>query len=236
MTGNTISKKSGTSSTGGGGGGGGSSRTGTFTPSVSQASGATSGTMCSATTFTRTLSLGSNSEDVKTLQKFLNANGFTIASSGPGSSGNESTYYGPATQAAVKKFQAAYRIDILVPAKLLNPDGNFGTLTMKKANALGGATTCVTTSATVGIYSLGGAGVGFSRDLTIGSTGEDVRRLQQYLNANGYTIAASGTGSKGLESTYFGPATQAALKRFQIAQGVTPVTGYFGPFTRGKIK
>jgi hypothetical protein len=75
----------------------------------------------------------------------------------------------------------------------------------------------------------------FTRDLTLGSTGEDVKALQQYLNAAGYTVAATGAGSVGNESTYFGSLTQAALAKFQAANGISPAAGYFGPITRAKI-
>jgi len=72
-----------------------------------------------------------------------------------------------------------------------------------------------------------------TRDLTLGSTGDDVKSLQQYLNDNGYSVAPSGVGSKGNETFYFGNATQAALKKFQTANGITE-TG-FGTKTRALL-
>jgi peptidoglycan hydrolase-like protein with peptidoglycan-binding domain len=60
-----------------------------------------------------------------------------------------------------------------------------------------------------------------TRNLTVGSTGDDVKSLQQFLNNNGYTVASSGVGSSGKETTYFGKATQAALAKFQSANGIT---------------
>lgn len=83
----------------------------------------------------------------------------------------------------------------------------------------------------------GGASVScsFTRDLTVGAKGDDVMCLQKTLNANGYAVAASGAGSPGNESSYFGPATKAALAKFQAAKGVTPSVGYFGPKTRTAI-
>src|SRR3989344_781481 len=44
----------------------------------------------------------------------------------------------------------------------------------------------------------------FARDLTLGSQGDDVKCLQKYLNSTAYKVAASGVGSSGSESTYFG--------------------------------
>ncbi|MBI4085386.1 MAG: peptidoglycan-binding protein [Candidatus Liptonbacteria bacterium] len=75
----------------------------------------------------------------------------------------------------------------------------------------------------------------FTRSLTVGSTGDDVRALQQFLNANGAQVAASGAGSPGNETTYFGSLTQAAVAKWQAANGVSPAVGYFGPITRAKI-
>lgn len=58
----------------------------------------------------RGLRLGIVGADVQGLQRFLNANGFVVALSGAGSPGNETTYFGRATQAAVLKFQLAKSI------------------------------------------------------------------------------------------------------------------------------
>lgn len=80
-----------------------------------------------------------------------------------------------------------------------------------------------------------GASASFSRNLEVGMTGEDVKALQVYLNSNGYTVAASGPGSAGNETTKFGGATKAALIKFQKAKGITPAAGYFGPKTRALI-
>lgn len=72
----------------------------------------------------------------------------------------------------------------------------------------------------------------FMRDLELGSEGDDVKALQVYLNVNGFYVASSGAGSTGQETTYFGPATQDALARFQRAKGISPATGFFGVITR----
>lgn len=75
----------------------------------------------------------------------------------------------------------------------------------------------------------------FTRDLTVGATGEDVRQLQVFLNANGYVVASTGAGSAGMESTYFGGLTKAALAKYQAAEGISPAVGYFGPITRAAV-
>lgn len=70
----------------------------------------TGGTVSSGGTFTRDLEFGAVGEDVRILQKFLNTHGFIVASSGAGSPGNETTYFGSATKAALIKFQAAHSV------------------------------------------------------------------------------------------------------------------------------
>ena len=74
----------------------------------------------------------------------------------------------------------------------------------------------------------------FTRPLTVGSRGDDVKCLQQTLNAGGYKVAAQGPGSPGNESMYFGPATKAAVAKWQAASGVSPAVGYFGSLSQAK--
>jgi hypothetical protein len=63
---------------------------------------------------------------VKVLQMALNRLGFTVASTGPGSAGNETAVFGPLTQQAVMKFQNTYAEEILKPRGLNKPTGVFG--------------------------------------------------------------------------------------------------------------
>jgi putative chitinase len=53
------------------------------------------------------LKKGSKGKEVKVLQGYLNSNGFLVALSGPGSPGNETEVFGPATESAVMKWQRA---------------------------------------------------------------------------------------------------------------------------------
>ncbi len=77
-------------------------------------------------TFLRNLRLKNTGEDVKELQKYLNAHGFIIATTGNGSLGNESTYFGLRTKTALMKFQKS---------KGLVPDGIMGPITRAALNA-----------------------------------------------------------------------------------------------------
>ncbi|MES2623393.1 MAG: fibronectin type III domain-containing protein [Patescibacteria group bacterium] len=76
----------------------------------------------------------------------------------------------------------------------------------------------------------------FTRDLKLGVKGNDVLALQQFLNRQGFTVAKSGAGSKGKETTLFGPATKNALIRFQKYYKIYPSVGFFGPLTKQFIK
>jgi len=71
--------------------------------------------------------------------------------------------------------------------------------------------------------------------LSLGATSENIKTLQIFLNALGFTVAKSGPGSPGNETTVFGPATKVALTKFQVEYGITPATGYLGPQTRAFI-
>ncbi len=77
----------------------------------------------------RDLTLGMTGGDVLALQKFLNAQGYILAASGPGSPGGETQMFGALTKAALAKYQAAHSI---APTA-----GYFGPLTRAKIKALG---------------------------------------------------------------------------------------------------
>jgi len=68
----------------------------------------------------------------------------------------------------------------------------------------------------------------FTRNLTVGSKGEDVSALQQVLIDAGYLKINKPTG-------YFGSLTKAALAEYQKANGISPAVGYFGPKTRAFV-
>lgn len=87
--------------------------------------------------FKKDLMQGDTDPDVKELQKLLNnAPDTLVSSSGVGSAGQETTYFGPATKAAVIKFQEKYSSEILVPAGLSAGTGLVGLKTRTKLNLL----------------------------------------------------------------------------------------------------
>jgi hypothetical protein len=56
--------------------------------------------------------------------------------------------------------------------------------------------------------------------LSLGQTSPQVLMLQKYLNSVGVHVAATGAGSPGNETTYFGSLTRKALSLWQKAQGL----------------
>jgi len=69
----------------------------------------------------------------------------------------------------------------------------------------------------------------FQADLYVGLRNEQVVCLQEFLKSLGPQIYP-----EGLVTGYFGPLTQAAVKRYQSSQNII-TTGYFGPLTRAAI-
>ena len=219
--------------------------------SISQNSGASAG---AATPSVGTISvggsvsgwfvLGADSSQVKTLQQILNASGYPVASSGPGSKGNETSHFGPATQTALQRFQCA-KLGVCSGSSDITGYGATGPRTRAALDALAG--TGSSSAANVPVQSVQTAPTNtpavptgsITVWLLFGTTNAQVKTLQQTLNAKGFAVSSSGTGSAGHESTYFGPATDAALKKFQCAKlfvcsGAAYTTGYgaTGPKTR----
>ncbi len=80
----------------------------------------------------------------------------------------------------------------------------------------------------------------FSTNMKLNSRGTDVMNLQKVLNMYPQTqVAVSGAGSPGMETTKFGPATRAAVNKFQalhlVELGITAPTGNVFAGTRGLL-
>ncbi len=125
--------------------------------------------------WTKNLAIGSSGEDVLRLQRFLNGDSATtVATSGAGSVGSETRYYGPATANAVSRFQEKYASAILSPLGLTKGTGNFSVSTRGEANRLCG--------------SGGGTNTGGS---TIPVVGGDLNVSDARQPANGYAVAGA---------------------------------------------
>lgn len=82
------------------------------------------------------------------------------------------------------------------------------------------------------IASSASAAYTFTQNLTVGANSAEVREVQKFLNANGFTVSTTGAGSPGMESTFFGTKTRSAVSAFQTAKGITPTAGFWGALTR----
>lgn len=169
----------------------------------------------SAIEITRTLDVGAEGQDVSALQRVLKEKGYFNY---PDITG----FFGNATKAAVQSFQ---KVEGIVSTG--SPDvtgfGRVGPQTLSALNRLPGVDAGISNTYT------------FTRDLSPGMEGDDVRELQRFLNRFGYLVSASGPGSLGNETTFFGQGTYTALIKFQIASGIKPADGILNAITRLKI-
>ncbi|MBP9668923.1 MAG: peptidoglycan DD-metalloendopeptidase family protein [Candidatus Pacebacteria bacterium] len=167
------------------------------------------------------LELGAMGAAVVSLQRMLIAKNTGPAAAYLARSG-ATGYFGTVTKNALVEFQKTHGI---TPAS-----GYYGERTRA---ALTGAAAIPQAEVPVSPQLATASSFQFSRDLEVGMEGEDVRALQKILNGAGFTIAETGDGAPGSESTYFGARTRAALIAFQKAKGITPAAGYFGSKSRG---
>ena len=180
--------------------------------------------------FSAPLHPGIRHAEVRALQVFLNANGYLITTTGDGSPGKETDYYGTLTKAAIARFQVAKGI---LPTTA-HPDA--GLVGPRTRAALNGGSSCAPATPTTGSTGSPQASVTFTRALKQGDRGEDVRQLQTFLIAQGHLAAGNDSG-------FFGALTKAALIRFQEAHAgdiltpnnLTKGTGFFGQATRAKV-
>ena len=155
--------------------------------------------------------------DILSLQEFFNTHGFLIAQSGPGSLGNETSFFGLATFQALKAFQAAHE---------LPSTGYFGPLTRAIINSgdLASSTAVQTTAPNTTTLP---TGIVFTHALIEGQSGADIAELQQLLIQQGFLGTGDDTG-------YFGPLTTKAVAAFQAAHNIDPLGGV-GPLTRALL-
>ncbi len=150
-----------------------------------------------------TLKMGSTGAEVTKLQKRLKELGYL--------KGSADGDFGEATETAVKAFQARHGLAV---------DGKAGTATLNKlysSSALRATSKPTSTpKATATPFT----------SLKIGSSGEDVRRMQQRLKELGYL--------KGSADGDFGEATEKAVRAFQARHNLT-VDGKAGSATLNKL-
>lgn len=203
--------------------------------------------------FTQTLKQGSTGIQVKYLQILLNADPATAV----GNAGNETSYFGAMTKAAVNKFQTKYAAQILTPLGLTAPTGNWAAATRAVANQILASGTvgtgtgtglpagCTSTSGyspTTGQPCSGGTGTvigsGFTARLATDNpaastlvTGQATGDLAHYTFSNGTGSAVSVTG---VELTRIGVSADATLRNVYLFNGATRITDA-GTVSSGKV-
>src|ERR1035437_571409 len=149
-------------------------------------------------------------------------------------------YFGQLTESAVGSFQAKYGI-VNSGSPTTTGFGSVGAKTRTLINQFiqqgkytGVTTTTVTQKSTAGAVSQVTPQWIFTLTLGLGSSNEQVRLLQKYLNSHTFYVAQKGPGSVGQENTYFGQTTLNALLRFQNQYNLTK-TGLLDVPTRKLI-
>ena len=154
----------------------------------------------------RTLQFGDRGNDVKQLQTWLNYLGYKVRSSG---------VFGSITQGCVTRFQASRHLTVDGIAGPITADALQAAVAQRQRKLKGG-------EAGDGD---GGGGPVFTRTLTYGDTGSDVKTLQTWLTDVGLSVESSGV---------FGPITLQQVKAFQQDSNLT-VDGVVGPITAAAL-
>lgn len=144
--------------------------------------------------------LVNNSNDVKKLEQFLNDyEGERLPVNG---------VYEARDVEAVKRWQLKYKSYILDPMRLKQPTGTIYTLSMRHIERQ--------TTSSCGEPVVVNACPFFRANVSYGSRGEEVRKVQQFLNiVQGERLPLSGV---------FGPLTKEAVKRFQRSHRIYVAT------------
>ncbi|MBI5003846.1 fibronectin type III domain-containing protein [Candidatus Kaiserbacteria bacterium] len=154
--------------------------------------------------FMENLKLGDQNLEVEHLQQVLNTVSLHQSRLTTG-------YFGPLTQAALKKFQATYN---LPQTGVTDPATRTVLDSISQGWMVEGAPTDIAL---------------LQKDLKRGDSGDDVGNLQEFL-------AFEGSYDEAIISSYFGLLTHGGVKDFQTRYGVTPVSGIVGPKTRHTIQ
>jgi len=196
-------------------------------------------TSTASAAITSTLKLGSNNSQVKELQQGLNSKGFVVSTSGAGSVGSETNYFGSKTKTAVQSWQSS---------KGLTADGIFGPASRAAWTGTTGGTYpagCSSStgfSTTTGLPCSGGSttfpagcssSVGFSSTTglpctgTTSQTGPVTASLAANNPASGTLVAGQATADLA-RFTFSGSGTVTAvtLQRIGVSADTTPSNVY----------
>lgn len=216
---------SGGGSSGGGGGGGGTAAlpavaraAAVVAPVVAQPLPTAVGTV--STVFNSDLSRGSQGNDVSRLQELLKKDSSIYPE------GIVNGTFGPATEKAVKRFQAKYGISQLGrvgPATRAKLQEVFGAAVPVPAPVIPAPVVAQPSPVAMAVSPV------FNSDLQKGARNDDVKRLQELL-AKDSSIYPDGT-----TSGFYGTLTEQAVKKFQAKYGL-PQAGRVGPATRAKLQ
>jgi len=179
----------------------------------------------------RNLSSGQTGEDVSLLQEFLKSENVYPE-------GFVTGYFGDLTRQAVIRFQEKYANEILTPLGLVSGTGYAGPATLKKINAI------LETSGLFLPDSGSAPSSVFYRDLYEGTAGDDVEKLQLFLQDQGFLPPGLLTFALNEPYRQFGLSTKTAVMVFQekyrdeilVPAGLASGSGYVGPLTRAKIE
>lgn len=175
--------------------------------------------------FTRTLQLGSVGEDVREVQKILNANTQTaIEGDQEGSAGKETTYFGQKTRNAVVQYQQLYASEILTPLGLSAGTGIVGIATQQHMSRLSpGSNTQVTQPTTSSAFVPTAPGSSSSRD-------SDNARYVDFLKNGGIEAILQSVRSAGGSAVDGNTAIVNSVAPASVSAGETlAIFGFFLP-------
>ena len=171
--------------------------------------------------FNNTHTQGDTHPDILDVQVFLNSTDCPITEAGPGSSGQETSYFGTKTQQALACYQRLHSFPVtntLTPTLFQHFIQTYTSRFVPGDFTLPPGTTPLRAAQDVQ-----------GREHSFGSTHPDIRQVQVYLNDTPCPVAETGPGSPGQETAYFGTKTQQALTCYQrlhnlsITNTITPV-------------
>jgi peptidoglycan hydrolase-like protein with peptidoglycan-binding domain len=172
--------------------------------------------------FTRNLTVGAKGQDVMDLQKLLNLKGYQVSIAGAGSPGQETSFFGPATKAAVSKMQEAFAADILTPLGLSKGTGYFGASTRAKANAL-----CAAVTPTVPTTPTGTTTEPTTPDTTLNGGEATLETLKLLSSPSAILIADNDSDEKVAGFSVKVKNADAAIKRVNVQfEAISGATGF----------